>query len=105
MYEHEASIQDLDFVEMPRDAAASAKASQKVKGYQIQTDLDRKLLLGIWELDRKDASVEHEKDYDLSSQSDYVPNATFNQISELSENFRRNLAVSLEQRHKNNDLS
>ena len=51
---------------MPRDAAASAKASLEVKGYQIQTDLDRKLLLGIWELDRKDASVEHY--YDLSTQ-------------------------------------
>ena len=76
MYEHEASIQDLDFVEMPRDADAGAKTSRKVKGYQIQTDMDRRLLLGIWELDRKDASVEHEKDYDLSSQSDYVPNAT-----------------------------
>ena len=64
MYEHEASIQDLNFVEMPRDAAANTKASQKVKGYQIQTDLDRKLLLGIWELDRKDESVEREKDSD-----------------------------------------
>ena len=52
VYEHEASIQDLGFVEMPRDAAASAKASQEVKGYQIQTDLDRKLLLGIWELEK-----------------------------------------------------
>ena len=60
---------------MPRDAVACVKASQEVKGYQIQTEMDRKLLLGIWELDRKDASVEHEKDYDLSSQSDYVPNA------------------------------
>ena len=49
---------------MPWDAAASAKASQIVKGYQIQTDMDRKLLLGIWELDRKDASVDHEKDSD-----------------------------------------
>ena len=64
VYEHEASIQDLDFVEMPRDAVASAKASQEVKGYQIQTDMDRKLLLGIWELDRKDASMDHEKDSD-----------------------------------------
>ena len=64
VYEHEASIKDLDFVDMPRDAAASSKASQEVKDYQIQTDLDRKLLLGIWELDRKDASVEHEKDSD-----------------------------------------
>ena len=64
MYEHEASIQDLDFVEMPRDAAASAKASLEVKGYQIKTDLDRKLLLGIWELDTKDASVESDKDLD-----------------------------------------
>ena len=64
LYEHEASIKDLDFVEMPRDAAASAKASQKVRGYQIQTDMDRKLLLGIWELDREDASVEREKDSD-----------------------------------------
>ena len=52
VYEHEASIQDLGFVEMPRDAAASAKASQEVKGYKIQTDLDRKLLLGIWELEK-----------------------------------------------------
>ena len=49
---------------MPRDAAASAKAFQEVKGYQIQTDMDRKLLLGIWELDRKDASEEHEKSSD-----------------------------------------
>ena len=64
VYMHEASIQDLDFVEMPRDAAASAKASQEVKGYQIRTDMDRKLLLGIWELNREDASVEHEKDSD-----------------------------------------
>ena len=64
VYEHEASIKDLDFVDMPRDAAASSKASQEVKDYQIQTDLDRKLLLGIWELDRKDVSVEHEKDSD-----------------------------------------
>ena len=61
VYEHEASIKDLNFVGMPRDAATGAKASQEVKGYQIQTVLDRKLLLGIWELDRKDASVEREK--------------------------------------------
>ncbi len=70
MYEHKASIQDLDFVKMPRDAAASTKTSQKVKGYQIQTDMDRKLLLGIWELDREDVSVEHEKDSDYLNQSD-----------------------------------
>ena len=53
LYEHEASIKDLVFVEVPRDADARAKASQGVNGYQIQTDMDRKLLLGIWELDRK----------------------------------------------------
>ena len=64
LYEHEASIKDLDFVEMPRDAAASAKASQEVKGYQIQTDTDRKLLLGIWELERNDASDKDDKDSD-----------------------------------------
>ena len=64
VYEHEASIQDLDFVGVPRDAAASKKATQEVKGYQIQTDMDRKLLLGIWELDRVDKLVEHEKDSD-----------------------------------------
>ena len=64
VYEHEASIQDVNFVEIPRNADANAKASQEVKGFQIQTDMDRKLLLGIWELDRKDASVEHEKDSD-----------------------------------------
>ena len=64
MYEHEASVQDLDFVEMPRDAVASAKVSQEVKGYLIQTDMDRRLLLGIWEHDRKDASMENEKDSD-----------------------------------------
>ena len=79
MYEHEASIQDLDFVEMPRDAAANAKASQKVKGYQIQTDMDRKLLLGVWELDRKYSSAEHEKDSDSICQSDPpAPDASFN---------------------------
>ena len=79
VYEHEASIQDLDFVGMPWDAAASAKASQIVKGYQIQTDMDRKLLLGIWELDRKDASVDHEKDSDQISQSDQsVTNVSVN---------------------------
>ena len=64
MYEHEASIRDLDFIEMPQDAAASALASQLVNGYQIETDMDRKLLLGIWELNREDALVEHEKDPD-----------------------------------------
>ena len=64
VYEHEASIQDLDFVGVPRDAAASKKATQEVKGYQIQTDMDRKLLLGIWELDREDTLVEREKDSD-----------------------------------------
>ena len=77
MHEHETSVQDLDFVEMPRDAVACAKASQEVKGYQIQTDLDRKLLLGIWELDRKDASVELYSD--LSSQNvPSVPNVNVN---------------------------
>ena len=76
VHEHEAIIQDLDFVEMPRDADASAKASQEVKGYQIQTEMDRKLLLGIWEFDRKDAPAEHENDSDFGSQSvPPVPNA------------------------------
>ena len=32
--------------------------------------MDRKLLLGIWELDREDVSVEHEKDSDYLNQSD-----------------------------------
>ena len=64
---------------MPRDAAASAKASQKVKGYQIRTYMDRKLLLGIWELNREDASLEHEKDSDYISRSNRpVPNASLN---------------------------
>ena len=88
VYEHEATMQDLNFVEMPQDADASAKASQEVKSYQIQTDLDRKLLLGIWELDRKAAPVEHEKVSDQRSQSDPPePDASVSYVSEKRENF------------------
>ena len=95
MYEHEASIQDLNFVEMPRDGDANAKAAQEVKGYQIQTDMDRRLLLGIWELDRKDASVEHEKVSDLSSQNvPPVPNASVKLISVKHKNDKRQLLRS-----------
>ena len=53
VYEHEATVKDLNFAEMPRDSGATRKASQVVNSYKIQTDLDRRLLLGIWELERK----------------------------------------------------
>ena len=42
---------------MPRDTAAISKAFNEIKGYPIKTDLDRKLLLGIWELERRAAPV------------------------------------------------
>ena len=36
------------FVAESRDREALMKLYEVVKGYQVQTDLDRKLLLGIW---------------------------------------------------------
>ena len=92
---------------MPRDADASAKASQKVRSYKIQTDLDRKLLLGIWELDRKAAPVEHEKVSDWRSQSDPPePNASVSYVSERREKFiRKPVRSRSSDLTRNNDLS
>ena len=36
------------FLAESRDREALIKLYDVVKGYQVQTDLDRKLLLGIW---------------------------------------------------------
>ena len=68
VYEHEASIQDLNFVEKPQGTVARAKACKKIKGYRIHTEMDRKLLLGVWELERKAASVTQESVSDSRSQ-------------------------------------
>ena len=50
--EHADSLMGLDFVETPTAESPQVSKSQAfagVKGYSIKTELDRKLLLGIWE--------------------------------------------------------
>ena len=54
MYEHEDTVQDLDFAEKQQDAEAT---KQSLKSYKIQSDLDRRLLLGIWDSMERDYST------------------------------------------------
>ena len=44
--EHEDTVQNLNFAEISQDADDTRRA---VANYKIQSDLDRRLLLGIWQ--------------------------------------------------------
>ena len=46
--EYEDGLLGLDLVEMAEDPATFQKQFDRIKGYNIQTDLDRQLLLGVW---------------------------------------------------------
>ena len=46
--EQDDGLLGLDFIEMTEDPASFSMTFDRIKGYSIQTDLDRKLLLGVW---------------------------------------------------------
>ena len=51
--ENENGLLGLDFVETTGDPVSLQNMFDRVKGYKIQTDLDRQLLLGVWKHEGK----------------------------------------------------
>ena len=51
--EHEDQLLTSGFVLGMEDQAAISKGFDGIKGYKIQTDLDRNLLLGIWKHEKE----------------------------------------------------
>ena len=48
---------DTDFVQMPRKTEVIKQAFDKMIGYEIKTEMDRKLLLGVWKYDEANISA------------------------------------------------
>ena len=48
---------DTDFLQMPRSKEVIREAFDKIMGYKIKTEMDRKLLLGVWKYDEESLSA------------------------------------------------